>query len=80
MDILKRVRHPNIVRVYELIETKTKIYFVMEHAKGGELFERIIAKGHYSEADAKTIVSNILSALDYLHDMNVAHRYAVSEP
>jgi calcium/calmodulin-dependent protein kinase I len=56
VDILKRVHHPNIIRVYETIETKDKIYVVMELAKGGELFDRILAKGHYSEADAKAIL------------------------
>lgn len=80
ISILKRVVHPNIVRVYELLETQTKVYFVMELAKGGELFQRIIAKGHYSELDAKAIVRNIISALDYLHDMKIAHRCYSSSP
>jgi calcium/calmodulin-dependent protein kinase I len=56
LEIAKRVQHPNVIRIYEHIETKDKIYVLMELAEGGELFERIVAKGHYSEATAKAII------------------------
>lgn len=74
LEIAKRVHHPNIIRIYEHIETKDTVYIVMELAEGGELFERIVAKGHYSEATAKAIIRKIVGATDYLHDMKIAHR------
>jgi serine/threonine protein kinase len=41
---------------------------------GGELFDSIVARGHYTEADAAQIIQKILTAVDYLHDMGIAHR------
>jgi len=74
MDILKRVDHPNIIALHEMIEAGNKLYFVMELVTGGELFDRIVEKGSYSEEDAKILVRKIVSAIDYLHKQNIAHR------
>lgn len=73
--LMKRVRHPHIVRVLEAVEGRAgRLYVIMELARGGELFDRIVARDHYSEADARAIVRNILSAIDHLHRMHIAHR------
>jgi len=75
LEIAKRVpQHPNIVSVYDVIETAQKFYVVMELARGGELFDRIVVKGHFSEAEAKAIIRNITHAIEHLHSMNIAHR------
>jgi len=74
MDILKRVDHPNIIALHEMLEADNKLYFVMELVTGGELFDRIVEKGSYSEEDAKVLVRKIVSAIDYLHKQNIAHR------
>jgi len=74
MEILQRVHHPNIIQLHEMIEEDNKIYFVMELVTGGELFDRIVEKGSYSEDDAKTLVRKIVNAIEYLHEMNIAHR------
>jgi len=74
MEILQRVHHPNIIQLHEMIEEDNKIYFVMELVTGGELFDRIVEKGSYTEEDAKVLVRKIVSAIEYLHDMNIAHR------
>jgi len=74
MDILRRVDHPNIIALHEMIEAGNKLYFVMELVTGGELFDRIVEKGSYSEEDAKILVRKIVSAIDYLHKQNIAHR------
>jgi len=74
MEILQRVHHPNIIQLHEMIEEDNKIYFAMELVTGGELFDRIVEKGSYSEEDAKVLVRKIVSAIEYLHDMNIAHR------
>jgi len=74
MEILQRVHHPNIIQLHEMIEEDNKIYFAMELVTGGELFDRIVEKGSYTEEDAKVLVRKIVSAIEYLHDMNIAHR------
>ncbi|KXS11616.1 Calcium/calmodulin-dependent protein kinase-like protein ID [Gonapodya prolifera JEL478] len=72
--ILKRVRHDNIVQLVEYYEIEGKIYLVMDLETSGELFDDIVARGKYTEADAARIVCKILSAVDYLHGMGIAHR------
>eukprot|EP00842_Homolaphlyctis_polyrhiza_P005051 jgi/Hompol1/5547/HPOL_004531-RA len=68
ITILKRIQHPNIVRLYECYETRDKIYMQMEYVDGGELFDRIVNLGFYGEEDARTLVKNILEAVKYLHE------------
>ncbi|KAI8929629.1 kinase-like domain-containing protein [Entophlyctis helioformis] len=74
ITILKRIQHPNIVRLYECYETRDKIYMQMEYVDGGELFDRIVNLGFYGEEDARSIVKNILEAVKYLHESGVVHR------
>jgi serine/threonine protein kinase len=47
----------------------------MELIRGGDLFDRIVEKGKYKEEQARKLLKNILSAVDYLHDNNIVHRY-----
>lgn len=71
--IMHRLRHPNIVRLYEVLATKSKIYFVMEFAKGGELFAKI-AKGRFSEDLSRRYFKQLVSAVGYCHSRGVYHR------
>jgi calcium/calmodulin-dependent protein kinase I len=58
-----------------MYETKECYYLVMQLATGGELFERILAKGSYTEKDAAILVRQLISALTYLHDdVDIVHR------
>ncbi|KAJ3372166.1 calcium calmodulin-dependent protein kinase type 1G [Kappamyces sp. JEL0680] len=66
ITILKKIKHHNIVRLYECFETREKIYMQMD-VDGGELFDRIVNMGYYGEEDAKHIVNGILEAVQYLH-------------
>lgn len=52
IHILKLIRHPNIVQLYEIIETQKQLYLIMEYASGGELFDYIVAKGRVREPEA----------------------------
>jgi calcium/calmodulin-dependent protein kinase I len=71
---MKKVDHPNIIKLYDVFETKEKIYLQLQMVTGGELFDRIVSKGFYTEKDAKRVVVDVMSALKYLHDMNIVHR------
>lgn len=73
ISIMRRLNHPNIVKLYEVLATKTKIYFVMEFVKGGELFARV-AKGRFSEDLSRKYFQQLISAVGYCHSRGVFHR------
>uniref|UniRef100_A0A0K8VG67 Calcium/calmodulin-dependent protein kinase type 1 n=1 Tax=Bactrocera latifrons TaxID=174628 RepID=A0A0K8VG67_BACLA len=72
--VLRRLAHPNIVQLLETFEDKWKVYLVMELVTGGELFDRIVEKGSYTEKDASDLIRQILEAVDYMHEQGVVHR------
>ena len=74
LEILKRVHHPNIVHLLETHATTSKVYFVLELATGGDLYQRLISVGHFPEHQAKPLLYQILDALQYLHKHGVTHR------
>ncbi|CAL0306462.1 unnamed protein product [Lupinus luteus] len=73
ISILRRVRHPNIVQLFEVMATKTKIYFVMEYVRGGELFNKV-AKGRLKEEIARKYFQQMVSAVGFCHARGVFHR------
>ncbi|KAK7318809.1 hypothetical protein RJT34_03516 [Clitoria ternatea] len=73
ISILRRVRHPNIVQLFEVMATKTKIYFVMEYVRGGELFNKV-AKGRLQEDIARKYFQQMISAVEFCHARGVFHR------
>ncbi|KAL2899381.1 CBL-interacting serine/threonine-protein kinase 11 [Bienertia sinuspersici] len=68
-----RIRHPHIVRLYEVLACKSKIYFVLEFAKGGELFAKV-AKGRFSEELSRKYFQQLISAVGFCHSRGVYHR------
>lgn len=62
------------MKLYEIFETEKKLYMVLELVTGGELFDRIVAKGSYSEKEASFVIKEIAAALKYLHSIGVVHR------
>jgi len=74
IKILKQVDHPNIIKLKELFETPTMLAIVTELVTGGELFDKIVAQGNYSERDAAILVSKMVSAIEYLHVRGIVHR------
>lgn len=74
INILKKLDHPNILKLYEVFEDEKKYYLVTELCKGGELFDEIIQKVQYSEKEAATIIQQILRAVSYCHQNNIVHR------
>ncbi|KAK7078678.1 Serine/threonine-protein kinase NIM1 [Halocaridina rubra] len=68
------VAHPNIIRLFEVVETLSRIHLVLEFAPGGELFNRITADGRLSEKDSAKVFTQILAAVTYLHGLSIIHR------
>ncbi|RCV25185.1 hypothetical protein SETIT_5G145700v2 [Setaria italica] len=71
--VLRRVRHPHIVQLYEVMATKLRIYFVMEYVRGGELFARV-AEGRLREDDARRYFQQLVSSVAFCHARGVFHR------
>jgi len=74
IDIMQKLDHKNIISLKEVYDEQETIYLVMELVQGGELFDQIVSRGTYSEADAANIVRQILEAVEYMHENGIAHR------
>lgn len=72
--IMRKCNHQNLLRVYEIYESDNSIYMVLQLLEGGELFARLAAKAFYDEDKIAKLISNLLSALHHLHEMNIIHR------
>nr|QSH71635.1 CBL-interacting protein kinase [Hedychium coronarium] len=73
ISVMRLVRHPHIVQLFEVMASKSKIYFVMEYVKGGELFQKV-AKGRLREDVARKYFQQLISAVDFCHSRGVYHR------
>ncbi|KAL0434930.1 UNVERIFIED_CONTAM: CBL-interacting serine/threonine-protein kinase [Sesamum radiatum] len=73
ISIMSRLSHPHIVRLFEVLATKRKIYFILEFVKGGELFAKV-AKGRFSEDLGRKYFQQLISAVSYCHLRGVYHR------
>jgi 5'-AMP-activated protein kinase catalytic alpha subunit len=74
IKILRLFMHPHIIRLYEVIETPTDIYVVMEYVRSGELFDYIVEKGRLVEDEARHFFQQIISGVEYCHRHMVVHR------
>ncbi|PWA25546.1 hypothetical protein CCH79_00019885 [Gambusia affinis] len=72
--IMKTLNHPNIVQLFEVIETEKTLYLVMEYASGGEVFDYLVAHGRMKEKEARAKFRQIVSAVHYCHQKNIVHR------
>ncbi|RYR27166.1 hypothetical protein Ahy_B02g061502 isoform B [Arachis hypogaea] len=70
---IKIVDKEKVLKLYEVMATKTKIYFIMEYVKGGELFNKVL-KGKIKQDDARRYFQQLISAVDYCHSRGVCHR------
>jgi 5'-AMP-activated protein kinase catalytic alpha subunit len=75
IHILKIIRHPNIIQLYEIIETSKQLYLITEYISGGELFDYIVSCGKVKEKEACKFFQQIISGVEYIHKLNVVHRY-----
>lgn len=73
-EIMRLATHPSIVQLLDLVEDDHNIYYVQELCEGGEIFDRIVRDGTLTEADAARVFEAAVRAIDYLHQLGVAHR------
>jgi serine/threonine protein kinase len=69
-----RLDHPNIIRLYQVIDTAEELYIIMDYASGGELIDYIAAKGSLSEKEGRKFFRQLISAIDHCHLAGVIHR------
>ncbi|MBA0694579.1 hypothetical protein Goari_004861 [Gossypium aridum] len=74
ISTMKLIRHPNVIRMYEVMASKTKIYIVLEFVTGGELFKKIASRGRFKEDKARKYFQQLIHAVDYCHSRGVYHR------
>lgn len=74
IEILKKIKHANIIKYFEYLETESNIYIVLEYADGGELFEHVDRAGPFCESDSRLIFQQILDGVAYLHSQGICHR------
>ncbi|XP_067247719.1 calcium/calmodulin-dependent protein kinase type 1D isoform X3 [Chanodichthys erythropterus] len=72
--VLRKIKHENIVALEDIYESSNHLYLIMQLVSGGELFDRIVEKGFYTEKDASTLIRQVLDAVNYLHTMGIVHR------
>ncbi|KAJ3695671.1 hypothetical protein LUZ60_001048 [Juncus effusus] len=74
ISIMKLVRHPHVVRLHEVLASRTKIYIILEFITGGELFDKITRHGKLNENDSRKYFQQIIDGVDFCHNKGVSHR------
>uniref|UniRef100_A0A8C9SZA3 Calcium/calmodulin-dependent protein kinase IGb n=1 Tax=Scleropages formosus TaxID=113540 RepID=A0A8C9SZA3_SCLFO len=72
--VLRRIKHENVVGLEDFYESRTHYYLVMQLVSGGELFDRILDRGVYTEKDASLVIRQVLHGVSYLHKNGIVHR------
>ncbi|EEF32417.1 ATP binding protein, putative [Ricinus communis] len=74
ISTMKLIKHPNVIKIFEVMASKTKIYIVLEFIDGGELFDKIARHGRLKEDEARRYFHQLINAVDYCHSRGVFHR------
>ena len=74
INALRVCDHPHIVSFYDVLETETKVFLVMEHLPYGELYDYILDKGKLSEAEGSRLFGQVVSAITHCHSLGIVHR------
>merc|ERR1719221_2166076 len=71
---MKSMDHPHVIKLFETFDDRRRLYFAMELCTGGELFDRIVEAGRFTEVQAAIVMQQILQATFYMHSNGIAHR------
>ena len=74
LEILRKAKHPNIIKLVEEYKTDSFVYLIMEFLKAGDLLDDLSVKKTYNEKDASNMVADLASAISYLHSKSIVHR------
>ncbi|CAN0002837.1 unnamed protein product, partial [Ectocarpus sp. 12 AP-2014] len=74
VDIMRRLRHPNIIHLVEALDTPEQLVLILEYAPGVELFDAILSKTSFSENEARPVFVQVARALQYMHSKSIVHR------
>lgn len=74
IQVLRQLDHPNILKLYEFYQDQKNYYIIIELCTGGELFDKIIEQGNFSEREASYVMKQLLGAVLYAHNHNIVHR------
>lgn len=74
VEVMSKLDHPNIIKLIDYYEENDMYYIVLEYADGGVLFDKIIEKKFYTEAEARDVIKSITNAIAYFHERNIVHR------
>ncbi|XP_036934200.1 serine/threonine-protein kinase H1 homolog [Acanthopagrus latus] len=74
LAVLQRVSHSNVIQLIEVFQFPQRVYMVLELATGGELLDRVVSRGHYTERDATRALQMVLAGVGYLHNLGITHR------
>ncbi|XP_019134927.1 serine/threonine-protein kinase H1 [Larimichthys crocea] len=74
LAVLQRVSHSNVIQLIEVFQFPRRVYMVLELATGGELLDRVVSRGHFTERDATQALQMVLAGVGYLHNLGITHR------
>lgn len=74
LAVLRRVSHANVIQLIEVFQFPRRVYMVLELATGGELLDRVVSRGHFTERDATQALRMALAGVGYLHNLGITHR------
>lgn len=74
LAVLQRSSHSNVIQLMEVFQFPQRVYMVLELATGGELLDRVVSRGHYTERDATRALQMVLAGVGYLHNLGITHR------
>uniref|UniRef100_G3N626 Si:ch211-27e6.1 n=1 Tax=Gasterosteus aculeatus aculeatus TaxID=481459 RepID=G3N626_GASAC len=74
LAVLRRVSHPHVIRLVEVLQFPRRVYVVLELATGGELLDRVVSRGHFTERDATQALRMALAGVGHLHHLGITHR------
>ena len=74
IEMLKKLNHPNVIKIFKILEDSKKFYIIMEYCQNGELFNRIVERQRLTEDEAALFYYQIISGLEYIHKKKIVHR------